>query len=254
MKVLLVGSGGREHEFAKVISSSYNEPELYAAMSKRNPGISKLCKGFKIISEDDCGIVDYAEKKKIELAVIGGETSLAASISDLLWDAGIPTVGPKKLAAQIETNKPWARESIMEKHHIPGNPQYCIFRKNENTAFDVGAYIDELISQDIDPVIKPAGLTGGKGVRLFPDHFDIGGAKKYAAEVLKKSDLVIEERLRGEEFTLQAFVDGDTLAFGPAVQDEKRAREKGPNTGGMGSYNDSKDILPFMTQADYDGA
>ncbi len=254
MNVLLIGSGGREHAIAEAISGSFNEPELYAAMSKKNPGISKLCKGLKIISEDDCGIVDYAEKEKIELAVIGGETPLAAGIPDLLWDAGIPTMGPKKLAAQIETKKPWMRENILKSHHIPGNPPYCIFRKDENTVFDVGAYIDELVSQGIDPVIKPAGLTGGKGVRLFPDHFDIGGAKEYAAEVLKNEDLVIEERLYGEEFTLQAFVDGDRLAFGPAVQDEKRAWEKGPNTGGMGSYNDSKDILPFMTQSDYDDA
>jgi len=88
------------------------------------------------------------------------------------------------------------------------------------------------------------------------DHFGIEGAKEYAREVLKNDDLVVEERLIGEEFTVQAFVDGKTLAFAPSVQDHKRAYEgdKGPNTGGMGSYNDSKDILPFMKESDYSDA
>ncbi|MFA4936306.1 MAG: phosphoribosylglycinamide synthetase C domain-containing protein, partial [Candidatus Methanoperedens sp.] len=90
-------------------------------------------------------------------------------------------------------------------------------------------------------------------VRVMGDHFGIQGAKDYAKEVLKNDDVVIEERLIGEEFTVQAFVDGKTLAFAPSVQDHKRAfdGDKGPNTGGMGSYNDSRDILPFMKESDY---
>ena len=115
---------------------------------------------------------------------------------------------------------------------------------------------DEYIEELGDVVIKPAGLTGGKGVKVMGDHFDMDGAKVYAREVLKNDDLVIEERLIGEEFTVQAFVDGISLAFAPAVQDHKRAfdDDRGPNTGGMGSYNDAKDILPFMKESDYSGA
>ncbi|VVB92454.1 Phosphoribosylamine--glycine ligase [uncultured archaeon] len=248
MKVLLVGGGGREHAIADAITRSRKNPELYAAMSKKNPGIARLCKDFLLVKETDPTIIDYAVKNKIELAVIGPEAPLAAGIPDLLWDAGIPVVGPRKLAAQIEFDKAWTRE-FMKKYDIPGCPGFKVFRKGESGTDE---YIDELG----DVVIKPAGLTGGKGVRVMGDHFDINGAKVYAREVLKNDDLVIEERLIGEEFTVQAFVDGNTLAYAPSVQDHKRAYEgdKGPNTGGMGSYNDSKDILPFMKESDYTDA
>lgn len=248
MKVLLVGGGGREHAIADAIIRSKKNPELYAAMSKKNPGIARLCKDFLLIKETEPSIIDYAVKNKIELAVIGPEAPLAAGIPDLLWDAGIPVVGPRKLAAQIEFDKAWTRE-FMKKYKIPGCPGFKVFRKGER---DTDEFIDEIS----DVVIKPAGLTGGKGVRVMGDHFDMNGAKVYAREVLKNDDLVIEERLIGEEFTVQAFVDGNTLAYAPSVQDHKRAYEgdKGPNTGGMGSYNDSKDILPFMKESDYTDA
>lgn len=245
MNVLLVGGGGREHAIAEAVARSKKTPGLYAAMSKKNPGIARLCKDFMLVKETDHAIVDYAFKNGIELAVIGPEAPLASGIPDLLWDAGIPVVGPRKLAAQIEFDKAWTR-NFMKKYNISGCPMFRIFRKGESGTDE---YIDELR----DVVIKPAGLTGGKGVRVMGDHFDINGAKAYAREVLKSDDLVIEERLIGEEFTVQAFVDGSTLAFAPSVQDHKRAYEgdKGPNTGGMGSYNDARDILPFMKESDY---
>ncbi len=245
MKVLLVGGGGREHAIAEAIARSKRDPQLYAAMERKNPGIARLCKDFLLVKETDPAIVDYASKNGIELAVIGPEAPLAAGISDLLWNAGIPVVGPKKLAAQIEFDKAWTR-NFMKKYAIAGCPEFRVFRKGEGNT-------DEFIDKLGEVVIKPAGLTGGKGVRVMGDHFDINGAKAYAKEVLKSDDLVIEEKLVGEEFTVQAFVDGSTLAFAPAVQDHKRAYEgdKGPNTGGMGSYGDSKDILPFMEESDY---
>ncbi len=248
MRVLLVGGGGREHAIAEAIARSKRDPQLYAAMSKKNPGVSRLCKDFILTKETDPAVVDFAIKNKIELAVIGPETPLAAGIPDALWDAGIPVVGPRRLAAQIEFDKAWTR-NFMKKYDIAGLPGFKVFRKGESGTDE---YIDELG----DVVIKPAGLTGGKGVKVMGDHFDIEGAKVYAREVLKNDDLVIEERLIGEEFTVQAFVDGSYLAFAPAVQDHKRAfdGDMGPNTGGMGSYNDAKDILPFMRESDYTGA
>jgi phosphoribosylamine--glycine ligase len=248
MRVLLVGGGGREHAIAEAIVRSKKNQELYCTMSKKNPGIARLCQKFLLVKETDPAIIDYAVKNRIELAVIGPEAPLAAGIPDLLWDAGIPVVGPRKLAARIEFDKAWTRE-FMKKCKIPGCPGFKVFRKGKSGTND---FIDEIG----DVVIKPAGLTGGKGVRVMGDHFDINGAKIYAREVLKNDDLVIEERLIGEEFTVQAFVDGTTLAYAPSVQDHKRAYEgdKGPNTGGMGSYNDSKDILPFMKESDYTDA
>jgi phosphoribosylamine--glycine ligase len=248
MKVLLVGGGGREHAIAEAIARSRKNPELYAVMGKKNPGIARLCKDLLLVKETDPAIVDYALKNKIELAVIGPEAPLAAGIPDLLWGAGIPVVGPRKLAAQIEFDKAWTRV-FMRKYGISGCPKFRVFRKGESGS-------DEFINGLGDVVIKPAGLTGGKGVRVMGDHFDINGARDYAREVMKSGDLVIEERLIGEEFTVQAFVDGSTLAFAPCVQDHKRAYEgdKGPNTGGMGSYNDAKEILPFMKESDYTDA
>ncbi len=248
MKVLLVGGGGREHAIAEAIARSRKNPELYAAMSKKNPGIARLCKDFLLVKETDPKLVDFAVKNGIELAVIGPEAPLAAGIPDLLWDAGIPVAGPRRLAAQIEFDKAWTR-NFMKKYGIAGLPGFKVFRKGESGT-------DEFIEDMGDVVIKPAGLTGGKGVRVMGDHFDINGTKAYAREVLKNDDLVVEERLIGEEFTVQAFVDGNTLAFAPSVQDHKRAYDgdKGPNTGGMGSYNDAKDILPFMKESDYSEA
>ena len=248
MRVLLVGGGGREHAIAEAISRSRKDPQLYAAMSKKNPGIARLCKDFILIKETDPTIVDFAIRNKIELAIMGPETPLAAGIPDMLWDAGIPVVGPRKLAAQIEFDKAWTR-NFMKKYDIAGLPLFKVFRKSQRGT-------DEYIDEIGDVVIKPAGLTGGKGVKVMGDHFGIEGAKIYARELLKNDDLVIEERLIGEEFTIQAFVDGSALAFAPAVQDHKRAfdGDKGPNTGGMGSYNDAKDILPFMKESDYSGA
>jgi len=249
MRVLLVGSGGREHAIAESVARSKRNPELFAVMNKKNPGIARLCKEFLLIQETDPEVVDFALKNKIELAIIGPEAPLASGISDRLWDAGIPVVGPRRLAAQVEFDKAWTRD-FMKKYAIPGCPGFRVFRKGDEDGTD--EFIDELG----DVVIKPAGLTGGKGVRVMGDHFGIEGAKSYAKEVLKNDDLVVEERLIGEEFTVQAFVDGKTLAFAPCVQDHKRAYEddKGPNTGGMGSYNDSKDILPFMKESDYSDA
>lgn len=248
MKVLLVGAGGREHAIAEAVAKSKKNPELYAAMGKKNPGISRLCKDFLLVKETDRAVVNYALENKIELAVIGPEAPLAAGIPDMLWDAGIPVVGPRKPAAQIEFDKAWTR-NFMKSYNIPGCPEFRVFRKGESGA-------DEYVEKLGDVVIKPAGLTGGKGVRVMGDHLDMNGAKAYANEVLKSDDLVIEERLVGEEFTVQAFVDGSSLAFSPAVQDHKRAYEgdRGPNTGGMGSYSDAKEILPFMKESDYSTA
>jgi len=248
MRVLLVGGGGREHAIAEAIARSKREPLLFAAMSKKNPGIARLCKDFLLVKETDPAVVDFAVKNRIELAVIGPEAPLASGIPDLLWDADIPVAGPRKLAAQIEFDKAWTR-NFMKKYGIAGLPQFRVFRKGEEGS-------DEFIDELGDVVVKPAGLTGGKGVRVMGDHFDLDGAKAYAREVLDNDDMVVEERLIGEEFTVQAFVDGTTLAFAPAVQDHKRAYEgdKGPNTGGMGSYSDSKDILPFMRESDYTDA
>jgi phosphoribosylamine--glycine ligase len=248
MKILLIGSGGREHAIAAAIKRSPQKPLLYAVMSKKNPGIAALCEDILIHDEMDApAIADFAKTNEMKMAFIGPEAPLSAGVSDALWAAGIPAVGPKKDCAKIETNKAWARK-FLEKYGIDANPKYGVFTNYESAA----AFIDELK----DVAVKPAGLTGGKGVKVMGDQLpDIASAKEYTKEVLNSDSVVIEERFIGEEFTLQAFVDGKNLAFCPTAQDHKRAYEGdvGPNTGGMGAYTNAG-LLPFLTKGEYETA
>jgi phosphoribosylamine--glycine ligase len=244
-RILLIGGGGREHAIARALA---DDCELFACASNRNPGIAELATGFEQCEETDAdGIVAYAEEVDATLAIIGPESALAAGIADALDDAGVYTFGPQAEQARIETDKAFQRE-FMHVQDIPGCPDFETF----DDAADAAAYIREY---DGDVAVKPTGLTGGKGVKVTGDQVSV----EEAAEYVQDSDYdewVIEERLVGEEFTVQAFVADGEVRTTPAVQDHKRAYEgdEGPNTGGMGSYSDATAALPFMTQEDYDAA
>ena len=243
--VLLVGGGGREHAIARALAP---DCDLYACASNRNPGIAELAEGFETISEtaaDD--IVAYAESVDATLAIVGPESGLAAGVSDALDAAGVYTFGPQEAEARIETDKAFQRR-FMRDNDIPGNPDFATFDDMEAAC----EYIDDY---DGDLAVKPAGLTGGKGVKVIGDQVTHEEAKTY----LRDSDyerVVLEERLVGEEFTVQAFVANGEFRVSPAVQDHKRAYEgdEGPNTGGMGSYTDVTPSLPFMADGDYEAA
>ncbi|PSQ43781.1 phosphoribosylamine--glycine ligase [Halobacteriales archaeon QS_9_68_42] len=242
--VLLVGGGGREHAIASAVDES-DEAELYACASNRNPGIADLAAGFRERAETQPdAIVEYAESVGATLAVIGPEAALEAGVADALDAAGVYAFGPRAEAARIETDKAFQRE-FMTEHSIPGCPDYETFEDPEAAA-------DYLRSYDGHLAVKPRGLTGGKGVRVTGDQL----TKAEGVEYILESDYeeyVLEERLVGEEFTIQAFVAEGQYRVSPAVQDHKRAYEgdEGPNTGGMGSYSDATFELPFMTEADY---
>jgi phosphoribosylamine--glycine ligase len=244
MKVLLVGSGGREHAIAMAIAQSAEEPTLYAAMKYKNPGIARLCKDYLLVNETDLEkVADYA--RRADLVVIGPEAPLAEGIVDELNSRGLRAFGPTQKAALIESDKGWAR-SFMSEKGIRGCPKYALFDDLDDA--------DRFIKDSIDEnklVIKPVGLTGGKGVVIIDSYTEGSGYLKKL-----RGPVVIEECLSGEEFTVQAFVDGSALAPAPAVQDHKRAFEGdlGPNTGGMGSYTDKSYLLPFMTEDDYRAA
>lgn len=252
-KLLLIGNGGREHAIAAAIKRG-SECELYAVMNARNPGIARLCKDYVVGSTTDAKLVaKYAESNRIALAVVGPETPLEAGVVDALEEKGIACAAPRQSVARLETDKAFTRQ-LMQKYLIRGAPAFGIF----TNAKDAAAFIDTL---DAPVVVKPSGLTGGKGVRVVGYHLkDNDEAKRYAKEVLSTriggvAKVVIEERMEGEEFTLQAFVGGE-LRPTPCVQDHKRAFEGdvGANTGGMGAYSDAGALLPFMTQGDYDDA
>jgi len=245
--VLLVGGGGREHAIARAVAGS-EDATLYGCASNRNPGIAALAEGCETLDETDPdAVVDYAERVGATLAVVGPEAPLQAGVADALDDAGVYAFGPRAEEARIETDKAFQRE-FMAEHSIPGTPAFDTFT-------DPDAAAEYLESVEGDVAVKPRGLTGGKGVRVTGDQV----TKAEAADYVRESDYegwVIEERLVGEEFTVQAFVANGELRVSPAVQDHKRAYEgdEGPNTGGMGSYSDARFELPFMSEADYDAA
>ncbi|ELZ43641.1 phosphoribosylamine--glycine ligase [Halorubrum saccharovorum DSM 1137] len=243
--VLLVGGGGREHAIARAVA---DDCALYACASNRNPGIRRLADGFETIDETDAeAVADYATAVGADLAVIGPESALAAGVADALDEAGVYAFGPRAEEARLETDKAFQRE-FMDENAIPGCPDYAVFD-------DIEAACDYIDAYDGDLAVKPVGLTGGKGVKVIGDQVTAEEAKAY----LRDSDydrVVLEERLVGEEFTVQAFVANGEIRTTPAVQDHKRAYEgdEGPNTGGMGSYTDTGLSLPFMAEGDYDAA
>ncbi len=241
--VLLVGGGGREHAIARALEDG--DCELYACADNRNPGIARLAEGFETLDTTNRSAVrSYADEIDATIAVIGPEGPLEAGIADALTEAGVFAFGPSAEAARIETDKAYQRR-FMREHEIPGCPDFETFENTEAAC----EYIDEY---EGDLAVKPAGLTGGKGVRIIGDQVTSEEAKEY----LRENDydrVVLEERLIGEEFTVQAFVADGSLRVTPAVQDHKRAYEgdEGSNTGGMGSYSDAGLELPFMTDEDY---
>ena len=243
--VLLVGGGGREHALARALVDSAAEGDLYACAENRNPGIASLAAGFETLdTSDPRTVTTYAREVEASLAVIGPEAPLAAGVADALDGAGIYAFGPHERDARIETDKAFQRR-FMRRHSIPGCPKFETFEDVERAY----AHIDE--TED-DLAVKPAGLTGGKGVKVIGDQLTSEEAKQYLRET-GYDRVVLEERLVGEEFTIQALVANGECRTTPAVQDHKRAYEgdEGPNTGGMGSYSDASLALPFMTEDDY---
>ena len=251
--VLLVGSGAREHAIASALTKAA-EVDLYAAMNSHNPGIMKLSKGVSFLQiSDPRAVSDYAKRAGVELAVVGPEAPLVNGVVDALTELGVSCVGPTRRLASIEGDKGFCRK-LLSKYGISGNPLYRVFNNPKEA---------EVFLRTFGPVaIKPAGLTGGKGVKVSGVDLPSKEAEiEYAREILRykiggSQKLVVEERLDGEEYSLQAFVDGHNVLVMPLVQDHKRAYENdsGPNTGGMGSYSDRDHLLPFVSQETYEAS
>jgi len=247
---LLVGNGAREHAIAEAICKSGNA-RLFAFMSANNPGIMSLAKKSGGAYEvggihSPQAVVSFALQHAISLAFPSPDAVLAAGVTDALLAHGIPCAAPTKEASRLEWDKSYCRE-LLRDFKVPGSPSFGVF-DSENEAF---CFIDSLGGQ---VAVKPSGLSGGKGVKVTGFQLKDGEeAKKYASELLAVRlsglpTIVIEEKLEGEEFSLQAFSDGKKIHPMPLVQDHKRAYEGdvGPNTGGMGSYSDANHILPFL--------
>lgn len=250
VNVLLIGNGAREYVIAETIMKSNKEPKLFSYMKAKNPGIAKLSEDFQIGSYDNLEeIKNFAIANNIDFAVIGPEDPLNNGVVDALNEINIPSVGPTKNLARLETSKSFTR-LLLKKYKIDGNPKFKVFESLDG--------IKEFLKKLDKVVIKPDGLTAGKGVKVQGDHFNTKEeALQYCKEVLKSHpSVIVEEKLEGEEFSLQCFTDGKTVIVTPPAQDHKRAYEddKGPNTGGMGSYSCENHLLPFLTKKDIDEA
>ncbi|NLZ39314.1 MAG: phosphoribosylamine--glycine ligase [Firmicutes bacterium] len=232
MRVLVVGSGGREHTLAWKIKQCPQVDKVYCAPG--NAGISQVAECVPIAADDITALVDFARKEEIDLTVVGPEAPLTAGIVDAFMAAGLRIFGPQKRAAQLEGSKVFAKE-LMEKYHIP---------TAESKSFtDVKEALDYLYSQQAPIVIKADGLAAGKGVVVAATLAEAAAAvKRMLVEAefgSAGSRIIIEEFLAGEEVTVLAFSDGNTTIPMASSQDHKAAydHDQGPNTGGMGAYS-----------------
>jgi phosphoribosylamine--glycine ligase len=244
-QVLLIGNGAREHAIAEAILRSERNPRLYSFMKTNNPGIAALSEKVRLGRYDEPeAIATFARETGTAFAVVGPEDPLSHGVVDALAASGIPAVGPTRSLARLETSKSFTR-NLLEKYGIPGNPRFRNFRSEDG----IEAFFDTLDGI----VLKPDGLTGGKGVLVQGDHFQTRAeAVDLCRDILKSHPgVTVEEKLEGEEFSLQCLCDGRTVIATPPVQDHKRrfVDDRGPNTGGMGSYSDSDHLLPFLDAA-----
>ena len=228
MKVLVVGSGGREHAIVRALSRSPQQPELLCAPG--NAGIADDARCFDVAADDLQGICDLARTEHVEFVVIGPEVPLVAGAVDELSDCGMQVFGPSMAAARLEGSKAYSKE-VMEAAGVP-----TAAWKRVDTVVDGMAAIERY-----PVVIKADGLAAGKGVVIAADE---GQAREALVGMLERqvfgtTDVVVEEFLDGEEVSLLALCDGERAVPLAPAQDYKRIfdGDEGPNTGGMGAYS-----------------
>jgi phosphoribosylamine---glycine ligase len=231
MNVLIIGSGGREHALAWKVAQSARLTKLYVAPG--NPGTAGCAENVPLNVSDHAAVVHFCRQKQIDLVIIGPEVPLADGLADSLSAGDIRCFGPKRAAAQIESSKVFSKD-FMQRYHIP-TARYAAFTRLEEAL----AHLDHV---DYPIVIKASGLAAGKGV-ILPDSMEEAEAALGSILIERKfgdagEEVVIEERLSGQEVSLMVFTDGTSIAPMIPAQDHKRLLDgdRGPNTGGMGAY------------------
>jgi phosphoribosylamine--glycine ligase len=214
VKVLVVGSGGREHALAWMLAQSEACDELHAAPG--NPGIAEIGHCHPVRAEDGEGLLAFCGEHEIDLVVVGPEAPLVAGVADQLRHAGVPVFGPGAAAARIEGSKTFAKE-VMAAAGVPTAERLAVARP--------------------PCVVKVDGLAAGKGVFVCRTQAELDEGLRSASAL--GGQLLIEELLEGEELSLLAICDGQSAIPLPPAQDFKRLEDgdRGPNTGGMGSYS-----------------
>ncbi len=232
MKVLVIGSGGREHTLIWKINQSPKVSQIYCAPG--NAGISQLAKCIDINADNIEELVDFAKKEKIDLTVVGPELPLSKGIVNEFNRWGLKIFGPSQEAAEIESSKVFSKY-LMKKYNIP-TANYEVFQNSEEA-------LDYIKQQTFPLVIKADGLAAGKGVFIVKN---LDQAEDALNTLMKKKtfgeagrQIVIEEFLEGEEVSILAFSDGRNVVPMVSSQDHKKIydNDQGPNTGGMGAYS-----------------
>lgn len=243
MKVLVIGSGGREHAIVHALSKSSKVTEIYAAPG--NAGIAKLAMCVNIKDTNVEALTEFAKAEAIDLVVVGPEASLAVGIIDALTKEGIRAFGPTKAAACIESSKKFAKD-LMFKYDIPTSRYETFTNYEEAIAF--------VKISPFPTVIKYDGLAQGKGVVIAKNYEEAEAALKdmLLDDKFGHGKVVVEQYLEGPEFSFMCLVDNENVYPLEMAQDHKRAYDDdlGPNTGGMGAYSP----LPFITEEDYNYA
>ncbi len=239
MKVLVIGSGGREHAIAWKLSQSPKLTKLYVAPG--NAGMEEIAQVLDIPAKDQEGLLKFCKRESIELVVVGPEGPLTEGLVDRFEKEGIRTFGPSRFAAQLEGSKVFSKQ-MMRRLSIP-SAEFEVFESAD-------AAMDHVAKKGVPIVIKVDGLAGGKGVVVATSKPKAMEAihNHMVKKVFGKAGerIVIEEALEGEEASVIAVTDGTAVSLLVSSQDHKRVSEgdKGANTGGMGAYSPA----PIVTE------
>lgn len=240
MKILVIGSGGREHAIVEAVSRSSKATKIYAAPG--NAGIAQLAECVAIKDTDVEALVAFAKREAVDLTVVGPEAALAVGVVDRFREEELKIFGPTKAATEIESSKDFAKR-LMKKYDVP-TADYATFT-------DYAEAVAYVRKGTLPTVLKYDGLAAGKGVVIATTIEEAEAALRDMLLDTKYGEgrVVIEEFLTGEEFSLMCFVAGSQVVPMPVAQDHKRAydNDEGPNTGGMGAYTE----LPFITAEDH---
>lgn len=245
MKVVIIGSGGRENALALAVSKSKILPELFCIPG--NPGTRKICKNIDIDLRNFDGIGSFCSEHQIDLAIIGPEQPLVDGLSDYLRGINIKVFGPSSSAAKIESSKSYAKR-IMKAANVP------TAKYQEFNSYDFSKVEDYLKKCEFPVVIKADGLAAGKGVIICRNYSEAILTFKSISEekIFGKAGnkILIEEFLEGEEASVFAITDGENFFILPAAQDHKRIGDgdTGKNTGGMGAYAPAPVVTEFLRQ------